>query len=250
MHLLDITIALTQKELRVRYKHHALGYLWSIANPIAYALLYFLIFKFIMKIKIENYPVFLIAGLFPWQWFSNSIGVAPMTYIGNSPLIKKVKFPRHILNFVVVLQDLIHFVVSIPIIIIAMFYFDLYPTLNWIIGIPLLLIVQLAMTYSFNVIISTLNLFFRDIEKLVMMAMTFIFYSTPVLYQVDMLPENVKHLVHLNPCSSVIMGWKDLFLHGTVNFEYIGIATAWSILLLLLTRFFYTKLSWRFAEIL
>ena len=121
MYSKDIIIALTQKELKVRYKHHAFGYLWSIANPLAYALIYFLVFKLVMKVKVEDFPIFLISGLFPWQWMANSIGVGPMTFIGNASLIKKVNFPRNLLSLVVVIQDMIHYLVSIPIIIIFLY---------------------------------------------------------------------------------------------------------------------------------
>ena len=106
----DLISELLRKELRVRYKHLSLGYLWSLANPLAYATLYYIVFAMIMKVKTPNYPVFLIVSLFPWQWLNNSILVGPMTFYGNAGLIKKSMFPRFLIPLVVVLQDLIHYV--------------------------------------------------------------------------------------------------------------------------------------------
>ncbi len=246
----DIIIQLTQKELRVRYKHLSLGYLWSIANPLAYALLYFMIFKIVMKVKIENFPIFLISALFPWQWFANSVGVGPMTFLGNAPLIKKVNFPRYLLSFVAVVQDMLHFLASLPIIVLFLFIFDKSPTLDWILGIPLLCLIQLMLTYGFNLFISTINLFFRDLERLIQIGMTFLFYSTPVVFDINMVPKEYQQLIVLNPVAPLIISWRDLFLNGFINWQYIGISMVWASIVLVLGQLVYNKLSWRFAEIL
>src|SRR5690348_4100257 len=91
---LDVLIALTQKELRVRYKSYVLGYVWSLAQPLAFAGVFYFAFKVAMKVKTENYVAFLLSGLFPWQWISNSINAAPLMFLLNASIIKKVNFPR------------------------------------------------------------------------------------------------------------------------------------------------------------
>ena len=251
MYSKDIIIALTQKELKVRYKHHAFGYLWSIANPLAYALIYFLVFKLVMKVKVEDFPIFLISGLFPWQWMANSIGVGPMTFIGNASLIKKVNFPRNLLSLVVVIQDMIHYLVSIPIIIIFLYiYHKPLPGLEWLLGVPALCLIQLAYTYSLNLLIATVNLFFRDMEKLIQMCMTFLFFLTPIVYKIEMVPEKYKAFLYLNPIAPLITSWRDLFLHSSINFSQIGLSLIWVVFFLLISQTIYKKLSWRFAEIL
>ena len=250
MNIKDIIIALTQKELKVRYKHHAFGYLWSIANPFAYAIIYFLVFKLVMKVQVDNFPIFLICGLFPWQWIANSMGVGPMTFIGNAPLIKKVNFPRNLLSLVVVIQDMIHFFASIPIIIICLYLYGKSPAWNWVLGIPLLLIIQLIMTYSINLFTATVNLFFRDMEKLLQMLMTFLFFLTPVVYKDEMIPEQYQVFLYCNPVAHLIISWRDLLLNSAINLVSIGIATAWCLGALFIAQITYKKLSWRFAEIL
>lgn len=249
-HHTDLILALTAKELKVRYKHHAFGYLWSIANPLAYAAIYFLVFKLVMKVKVDNFPVFLICGLFPWQWIANSIGVGPITFIGNAPLIKKVNFKRNLLSLVVVIQDMIHFVVSIPIIVVVLFLYNKMPSLNWVVGIPILLMIQLAFTYSLNLFTATLNLFFRDMEKLIQMLMTFLFFLTPVVYKPEMVPERYKPLLLINPFAPLITSWRELFLFSRFDILNIGLASLWAFCLLFIAQCIYKKLSWRFAEVL
>src|SRR4030042_5443535 len=92
----DLIVILTQKEVKVRYKSTVFGYVWSIAHPLAFAFVFFMAFKVVMRIQMEGYAVFLIAGLFPWQWFSNSINASPTIFLHNSSLIKKVNLPRNI----------------------------------------------------------------------------------------------------------------------------------------------------------
>src|SRR3989304_4621165 len=122
-HYIDLITVLTQKEIKVRYKSSIFGYLWSIGHPLAFAFVFFIAFKVVMKIQIEGYVLFLIAGLFPWQWFSNSVNASPIIFLGNASMIKKVNFPRNIIIFTMVLQDLIHFVLSIPVIVLFIFIY-------------------------------------------------------------------------------------------------------------------------------
>jgi lipopolysaccharide transport system permease protein len=250
-HIKEIFIVLTQKELKVRYKHHALGYLWSVANPLAFAIIYFSIFKLIMKVKVENFPIFLLSGLFPWQWIGNSLGVGPMTFLGNSGLIKKINFPRNLLSSVVAFQDMIHFIISIPVLIILFYFYNgLTPGLNWIIGIPMLCFIQFIMTYSLNLIIATTNLFFRDVEKLVQMSLTFLFFMTPVVYKYEMVPSEYQGLLLLNPFTSLIISWREVFMNNSIDTFHIGMSLGWAVVLYLLSRRVYSFCSWRFAEVI
>lgn len=248
--LRDIVLVLIEKELKIRYKSHAFGYLWSIANPLTYGLIYFFIFKLVMRVKLENFPLFLVAGLFPWQWFSNSIGVAPMTYLGNASLIKKINFPRNILPFVVTIQDLIHFLISFPIILIFMYIFDVSPTWSWLYGIPFLLVSQLIYCYSIGLVISTVNLFFRDMEKIIQILMTLLFYATPIVYSQNMIPQKFKFLLYVNPIAPLMISWRSLITEGSIDSTYLGLIVFYCTVFLIISKIIYEKLSWRFAEVL
>lgn len=246
----DLVIALTQKELKVKYKRSFLGYLWSIANPLALSLVFFIAFKIFMKIQIENYTLFLISGLFPWQWFSNSVNSSAMTLVGNAPLIKKVNFRREVLVIATVLNDMLHFILSIPIIIIFVFFYGITPSLMWLIGIPILLIIQFIITFGFAVAVSSINLFFRDIERIVFIITTLMFYITPIIYAENMVPDNFKGLILLNPLSILMVSWRNLFMRGMINPGDIAIAFLYSLIVFAIGYFIFRRLRWRFAEVL
>ncbi|MHB8481849.1 MAG: ABC transporter permease [Nitrospiria bacterium] len=246
----DLIVVLTQKEMKVRYKSTFFGYLWSIGNPLAFAFVFFIAFKIVMKVQIEDYVVFLISGLFPWQWFSNSVNASPMIFLGNASIIKKVNFPRYLIPVTQVLQDMIHFILAIPVIIFFLYFYHKSPSISWIYGIPILLLVQFFITLGFSLLVSTLNLFFRDLERLTAIGMMFFFYFTPVLYLETMIPEKYRLLISLNPIAWLMISWRNLFLEGKFDISNIMISTLHSVIIFSVGYFVYRKLSWRFAELL
>ena len=249
-HYRDLIFVLTQKEIKVRYKNTVLGYLWSITNPLAFAFVFFIAFKIIMRIQMEDYALFLIAGLFPWQWFANSMKASPMVFLGNASLVKKVNFPRNIIPFTMVLQDMIHFVLSIPVIVLFMFIYHKSPALIWIYGIPLLLCIQFLMTYGLSLIVSSVNLFFRDLERVTSIFMMLLFYFTPIIYPETMIPDKYKHWVYLNPVSALMISWKNLFLNGSLEMSSLLLSLGYSLLALFAGYMVFGRLSRRFAEVL
>lgn len=246
----DLISELLRKELRVRYKHLSLGYLWSLANPLAYATLYYIVFAMIMKVKTPNYPVFLIVSLFPWQWLNNSILVGPMTFYGNAGLIKKSMFPRFLIPLVVVLQDLIHYVATLPIIFIFLLVYRIPLHISILWSLPLMILVQFIFAYALNLFIASVNLFFRDLERILQLVMTFLFYLTPVLYSETMIPEKYQPLIMVHPLAPLMINWRNIFLTGELNLEYYLSSLVWALGLLACSQFTYRKLEWRFAEVL
>jgi lipopolysaccharide transport system permease protein len=248
-HYIDLVTVLTQKDLKVRYKSNILGYLWSIGHPLAFAFVFFIAFKVVMKIQIEGYALFLITGLFPWQWFANSVNFSPMVFLNNASIIKKINFPRNVLPLTTVLQDTIHFILSIPVIVLFLYLYHKSPSLSWLYGVPLLLIIQLLMIYGISLAISSINLFFRDLERLTSIFTSMLFYFTPIIYPETMIPERFRHLVNFNPLSPLMVSWRNLFLKGTLETSALIVSFIYSIAVFLIGYLVYRKLSWRFAEV-
>ena len=246
----DLIIVLTQKEMKVRYKSNVFGYFWSVGNPLAFAIVYFVAFKVVMKIPMEDYSLFLIAGLFPWQWFANSVSVAPTIFLTNASIIKKVNFPRNIIPLTIVLQDMIHFVLSMPVIIIFLLVYHRSPALSWLYGIPVLLLIQLIMTYGVALLVSSINIFFRDFERLTSIFLTFLFYFTPIIYSETMVPQQFKGLMYFNPLAPLMVSWRNLFLNGAVDPAAVGLSFLYALILAVPGHLVYRKFSWKFDEVL
>lgn len=249
-HYIDLITVLTQKEMKVRYKNSFLGYVWSILNPLAFAFIFFIIFKVVMRIQMENYTLFLITGLFPWQCFFNSVNMSPRVFLANASIIKKVNFPRNVALLAVVLQDMIHFILAIPVIVFFMVVYGKQPSFSWFYGIPILLCIQLFMTYGITLAVSSINLFFRDLERLTAIFTMFLFYVTPIIYPETMIPAKYRYLIDLNPVAPLMISWRNLFLEGTLKLELLAISLAYGVAAYLTGYFIYKKLSWKFAEVL
>lgn len=247
---LDLISVLTQKEIKVRYKSSFFGYIWSVAYPLAFSLVFFIAFKIVMKVPMENYTIFLLSGLFPWQWFSNSVLMSVNSFLANASLIKKVNFPKLVIPLVTVLNDLVHFVLSIPVLTIFLLYYGINPSASWIYGIPLFCLSQFLITSGIALSVSSVNLFFRDLERLVAIATTLLFYITPIIYSEEMIPERLKAYLPFNPVALLIIGWRDLFLKGVVNFDYLFASILVGSTLFLFGYSIYRKLNHRFAEVL
>jgi lipopolysaccharide transport system permease protein len=246
----DLLTTLTKKEIKVRYRNSILGYLWSIANPLAFAFVFYIAFKVVMKIDVENYTIFLISGLFPWQWFSNSVNASSGIFLGNANLIKKVNFPISTLPLTTLLNDAFHFLVSIPVITLFVILYKIPIKLSWIYGIPILMLIQILFTYGIALAISSINLFFRDMERLVIIFTTLLFYFTPIFYPETMIPQKYQSLINLNPLACLMINWRMLFLKGEFNSEYLFLGFFYALISLLIGYLIFRRLSIRFAEVL
>ena len=247
---IDLILVLTAKEIKVKYKSSFLGYLWSLLHPLSMAVVFYFAFKFVMKIPVENFTLFLISGLFPWQWFSNSVASSASSLLANSSLIKKVNFPRYFIPLSLVLNDAFHFVVSLPVIIGFVFFYQIPITPSWIYGVPLLMINQFLITYGLSLMVSSINLFFRDMERLIMIGLNILFYLTPIIYDVSLVPEQFRNYFLFNPLFGVIEGWHNLFLKGFIDWKLYYISLIQSLAIFFVGFLVFKTLSWRFAEVL
>jgi len=249
--LADVLRVLVEKEIKVRYKSSWLGYLWSVANPLAFTILYFLVFAVYLRITVPGYPyaLFLIAGLFPWQWFANGVNTAPGVFLANASLIKKLRFPRNLLVLSVVMNEGIHFALSLPVIVVALLIYGLLPSWTWLIGLPLLMLAQALTVYGLAVMIASVNLFFRDLERLTSLMTTFLFFLTPVVYPLSQIPDQYRILIYLNPAAPLIISWQQLFLSGRLPATFLALACAYAVIAAVLGSLVFRKLSWKFAEV-
>lgn len=244
----DLLFVLLEKEMKVRYKDMALGYVWSIANPLSHALVYFFAFKIMMRLNVEDYALFLITGVFPWQWLTNTVASSPKMFLGNN-LIKKLNFPKVIIPLATVLNHMIHFLLSVPVILLFLFAHGQTPTLSWLWLMPILMVIQFIMAIGVSLLISSLNLFLRDLERLVGIVMHFAFYLTPILYPEHNIPERFKPFLLFHPFAPLFLSWRSMFMDGTFHPTYLLSALVSALIIFGIGYFVFRSLSWKFAEV-
>jgi len=247
---LDLLKLLVKKEITLRYKRTYLGFLWSLLNPLLTALVFFIAFSIFMRFEVENFILFLLAALFPWTWFSASVTMSAGILIGNISLIKKVIFPKHFLLLAVITAQLVNFIFSLPVLIGLVYYHGSAPALNWLIGIPVLVVVQFALIYGLTLIISMANAFFRDLEYLVAVLVSLLFWMTPIIYPLEMVPERFRWLLVMNPVTYLMQAWRDLFFNNTINWHNISISVITAAVVLLVGLLIFKKLDKKLDEVL
>jgi len=211
----ELLLLLTFRELKLRYQDTILGFVWSLIKPLLLGAVLYLALRRIARFDIPDYQLFLLSALFPWTWFSASVMLATPSFAHNGNLIKKVRFPRFVLPFSVVANNMVHFLLSIPILLVFILAAGGRPSPLWLVGIPLLTLVQLALLMGIVLLVASFDVFFRDLEHLTEVFLNLWFYVTPILYPLEW-TGRLKPLFLLNPMSPLIEAWRNLFIHNTL----------------------------------
>lgn len=246
----ELLYLLVQKELKIRYKRSVLGYFWAIANPFAFALVYWIAFKFIMRVQMENYSVFILTGMFPWAWLTQAVTQATGSYTNGVSLVRKVKLPKLILPLSNVLQEMAHFALAIPVV----FFFIVVSggvthASGQIWQIPLLLIIQAAFIYPLAILGALLNVFVRDVQYLVGIVFSLLFFATPMVYPITMVPEKYRPYFEANPVFSLIECWRGVFIDGILSFSHVMYVLLWAAACSTVAALAYRRLSGKIAEL-
>ena len=246
-HYLELLYCLVLKELKVRYNYSFFGYLWALGNPIAFAVIYYFAFKVILRVEMENYSVFLLCGMFPWILISNSIIRSTMTYRSNVTLVKRVKIPLSVLPLSTIIQEAIHFMFSIPILILFV-YINLDVFIQWLYQIPILIFLQIFFLYSISQILAILNVFIRDIEYLTTIVVNMTFFLTPIIYPISFVPDKYNWVFLLSPFSQIIVNWRSVFMEGIFSFTPLLFFMIISLILYFLSHFLLKNYQFKMSE--
>ncbi len=246
----DLIQVLVRKELITRYKGSILGIAWSILNPLASAYVFFVVFKLFMRMNVPHFIVVLLAALFPWQCFANSVTAGTHVFLANRTLVKKVAFPRQAIPLVTTLQNLVHLCIAFPVYLAFMFWEGLFPGLNWIWGVPLMLLLTLVTAYGLALLLGTLNVFFRDLGNLVSIFIQLAFFGTPIMYVISIVPEQYLWIFKVNPVAPLFICWRSMLVDSTASPEWLLPAIGYAVLFLLLGMATFRKLQRRFAEVI
>ncbi|MCY4122322.1 MAG: ABC transporter permease [Acidobacteria bacterium] len=215
---------LVMRELKARYRGSVLGFFWSFANPLLLLLVYTFVFSVVLPARfegIDNYALFLFCGLLPWTWFSSALTESSNSLLANGNLIKKVLFPAEVLPVVAVLANMVHFLLALPILIVALVLFvAVPPSLTELLWFPAVVAVQLLITLGLGLILAALTVHFRDIRDLLANVLTLWFFATPILYPWTMVASRGPSVAGLPPAGKVLMDLNP-FAHIAISYQEI-----------------------------
>jgi lipopolysaccharide transport system permease protein len=251
----ELLISLTRKELKVKYRGSVLGFFWSLVNPILTMLVYSFVFSMVLRAGIEQFAIFLICALLPFNFLSNSVNIGAGSIISNSNLVSKIYFPREIIPLSIVFSNLINYLFELIALFIVLavmgykFYMYLYL-------LPVVIFVQLFLVIGMTLLVSALNVFFRDLQHIISIFMMVWFFGTPIIYPLSMVPEQYQPFIKfINPMTVYVSYYRNIFYYVKYP-EGSGFPSTAEILVALGITFviFFTgyavfkKLEYRFAE--
>ncbi|MCC9076242.1 ABC transporter permease [Litorilinea aerophila] len=258
-HYRELIRNLVISELKARYKNSVLGFIWSLLNPLGMMLVFTVVFGVLWPNgQIEKYPIFLLCGLLPWNYFAASINSSMHSIVGNGQLIKKVYFPREVLPIATVLAQLVNFLLAFLVLfaVLLVFRSQFSP---WLWMLPIVILIQTCFTLGMALILSTLHVFYRDTVMVMDVVLLAWFFLTPVFYSVQQLPPsyhmlglelNIRRLAYiLNPMASLVNVYRDLLYYGyRTNLDFFLRTAATALIVLVIGYWFFTRYSDRFGE--
>jgi lipopolysaccharide transport system permease protein len=207
----DLLLLLTQKDLKLKYKGTALGFVWSFLNPLLMMIVYATVFSVIARVQMHNYPVFLLAGMLPWNAFIISISTSSMAIVGNANLIRRVNFPREFLPLATVLSSLVNLALSLVILLAFALGFR-QPLGLPLLALPAVIVVQLMLTSGLALILASLMVYFRDVENLITLATTVLFFATPIIYPITQVHRHyLQVILGSSPLYWMIRSYQDIW---------------------------------------
>jgi len=239
-----------RKELRARYKGSVLGFFWTFLNPLLQLVVYSIVFSTVMKVKVPNYnyTIFLFVGLVPWNFLQASVQQSTTIITVNSNLIKKIYFPRVILPLTVTLTNLINMLLTFIIVFIALFAFGSHVSI-WYIFLPVIIVVEGIFVLALTLFISSMTVYFRDLEHIIGIILMAWTYLSPVIYPSEYIPSSVFKLFKMNPMFSVIESYRDVLMFNRQP-DMLGLLYVFmlAVLLLAIGYVVFDRLQRRFAE--
>ena len=242
-HYLAIVVMLVRRELKVKYRGTMLGYLWSMLNPLLFMVIISVVFSHIVK-GIENYSIYVLAGILFWNMASMSIVAGTGSIVANANLIQKVRMPLWVFPLVPLGSSLLNLALAlIPYTIICLVF---KVGVTWQLGLlPVILVLTAMFLAGVTLCLASLNVFFRDVAHVLEPLMTLTFYATPVIYDRHQgtMPEKITQLLGLNPFVHYIEAFRATVFPGVrpISFTDLLFLTGLSITSLVIGGLVYKK---------
>lgn len=248
----DLLWALSMRAIKARYKQSVLGVGWAIIQPFAMMVIFTIIFSKFAKVDTGDtpYAVFSYAALLPWQLFSTSVTRGGTSIADNGSIVKKIYFPREVCPVSAVGAALVDFAVaSVMLVLLMLFYHVGISALALL--LPVVLIIQLMLTFGIIFFLSAVNAFYRDIGFGLPLVLQIWMYASPVVYPISLVPERYQQLYMLNPMTPVIDSFRRVLVEDQMpHWNYLGIAAGVAFVCMIIGYSYFKRAEGLFADVL
>ncbi|MCU0632821.1 MAG: ABC transporter permease [Methanolinea sp.] len=246
----ELLLSFTWRDIKIRYKQTALGFLWAFIQPLFMMLIFSIFFGRLAGLPSEGipYPVFVLAAIIPWTLFSEGITRSTSSMITNANIMTKVYFPRLIMPVSGILSPLVDFLVAFSLLVLMMVYYGVIPTLN-VVFLPLFILLALATSLGIGLWLSALNVKYRDFQYTIPFLIQLGMFASPVVYSASLVPESFRFLYGLNPMAGVIEGFRWALLGTNMPSAMILVSVGVVIVLLVSGAFYFRRMEQYYADV-
>jgi len=247
-HYLDALIVLGQKDFKLRYRSSVLGFIWSLLNPLAYMLILTVVFSFLLRVSVPNFPAWLLIGLLVWRFFAIGTSQGLTSLIEEPSLVTKVNLPRYLIvlssNTANLLGASLEFVTLLPLL--FLLGVNLTP---YVLVLPVILLTEFLLVFGVSLLLSSLTVSYRDFNELWTLALQLGFFLSPIVYDSSLIPSRYLYLYSINPITRLIESTRAIFLQHQLPSQFdFSIVISSVLLLLLVGGVVFRSLEGRFAE--
>ena len=245
----DMIFSLVRRELRGRYQKSVLGMLWTLLNPLAQIAVYTFVFTVIFPNNLENYYIYLTAGLVPWTFFNESLSQGTGSIVANADMTKKIYFPREVLTISSVAAKFVNLMLAFLIVFAFILFSGIGIDFRVIWLLPVVMIAEFLTALGLTLLFSAVTVYLRDMEYIVGVFLMAWIWATPIMYTVDNLPPAIYHLLLVNPMTPIVMIYHDLLYYQSFPSVPMLLAVVIEgIALTVLGEAVFVKLEGNFAE--
>lgn len=230
----DLLYTLSVHRVKVRYKQSLLGVTWALLQPLSLMLIYTLVFGIMARVPTGGlpYPIVAYTGLLIWSCYSTALTSATSSLVSNSSLVTKVYFPREILPVTYVIAALFDLAAASSVLVGLMIYYRVPLTANVLYALPIIAVLTCFIT-SMALILSAVQVRFRDIGVAMPLLLQLWMFATPVVYPLGAVPARIRPLYLLNPMVGVVENFRVIMLQGAApDFHTLGLSALVSVALL------------------
>ncbi|OGW40599.1 MAG: phosphate ABC transporter permease [Nitrospirae bacterium RBG_13_39_12] len=249
----ELLYFLAWRDIKVKYKQTVLGAAWAILQPFTTMIVFSILFGKLAKVPSDGipYPIFVYAGLLPWNYFSSALSNSGNSLVASSNLITKVYFPRLIIPASASLSGLVDFIIASAILIGMMFFYHFTPNILGVVMIPVLIFLIFIVAVSCGLLLSALNVEYRDFQHVIPFIVQIWMFVTPVIYPVTLFPEKYRWLLSLNPMSGFIEAFRAATLgHQPINWNLLTVSLVVTFVMFIAGIFYFKKVERSFADVI
>ena len=246
----DVAMQIAARDVTVRYRQTALGVAWAVLQPVGFMVVFSVVFGNLAGVSSDGlpYPLFSLAALVPWTFFSTALLLGSDSLVANNALVSKIYFPRIFIPAGVVAAGLVDISISLVILIVVVLAWGVVPSVA-VITVPLLVAITVAAALGLTAALSAVNVRYRDVRYVVPFAIQLLLFITPIAYPSSLIDEPWRTLSAINPMVGVVEGFRWATLDtGHAPLALMGVSAASAILILVAGLAYFDRVERRFAD--